>query len=293
MESQQKMSSTPKEHVSNVNIGFIGGGNMAYAIAAGLINKGVLKPQQIMVSATNLDNLRKRWERLLVDRLTVDNVEVIRKSDIVFLCVKPHILPICRRSMEGSSNIPDCNTKLMVSILAGVTLERLYNEFSCLPNIPFVRTMPNTPMQVGAGCTIFCAGFDHHNATVEAHYNATKFMFNQLGLAYEVREEQIDNMTGLTGCGPAFVYQIIEALADGGVKQGIPREMAIKMAAQTVLGAAKTVLETGKHPAVLKDEVCSPGGATIHGVHELEKGAVRATLITAVEKSSARAKELS
>lgn len=103
----------------------------------------------------------------------------------------------------------------------------------------------------------------------------------------------MDGITGLTGCGPAFVYEIIEALADGGVKQGIARDMALKMAAQTVLGAAKTVLETGKHPAVLKDEVCSPGGATIHGVHELEKGAMRATLMNAVEKSAARAKELS
>lgn len=117
-------------------------------------------------------------------------------------------------------------------------------------------------------------------------------MLNQLGLAYEVQEAQINGITGLTGCGPAYVYEIIEALADGGVKQGIAREMAIKMAAQTVLGAAKTVLETGKHPAVLKDEVCSPGGATIYGVHELEKGAMRATLMNAVEKAAARAKEL-
>lgn len=265
---------------------------MAYAIAAGLLKKGVIKASQLIISATSMDNLRKRWSPLAVDRFTTDNVEVLRQADIIFMCVKPHILPVCRRSIEGKSNIPDCREKIMVSILAGVTLERLRSEFSCL-NIHHVRSMPNTPMQVGEGCTIYCEDFDADcPKVVREHYQDIQFMLNQLGLAYEVKEYQMNGITGLTGCGPAFVYEIIEALADGGVKQGIAREMAIKMAAQTVLGAAKTVLETGKHPAVLKDEVCSPGGATIYGVHELEKGAMRATLMNAVEKSAARAKEL-
>ncbi|XP_055616902.1 uncharacterized protein LOC129762538 [Toxorhynchites rutilus septentrionalis] len=279
--------------LSVVKIGFIGGGNMAYAIAAGLLSKGVVKANQVMVSATTLDNLKRKWNPLDVDRLTTDNSEVIRESDVIFLCIKPHILASCSQSLMAAKKFPYNGKKMLVSIIAGVTLERLTKEFGFL-DIHIVRTMPNTPMQVGAGCTIFCPNFDDRKISEISWnlYEHIKFMLNQLGLAYEVKEEQINGITGLTGCGPAFVYEVIEALADGGVKQGIAREMAIKMAAQTVLGAAKTVLETGKHPAVLKDEVCSPGGATIYGVHELEKGAMRATLMNAIEKSAARAKEL-
>lgn len=283
--------------MSKLNVGFIGGGNMAHAIAAGLFKTGVLKPSQVIVSATNLKNLKTRWSPLGVDRLTTSNAQVLLEAEIIFLCVKPHILLNCRKSILDEADSLEnlaahCGEKVMVSILAGVTLEKLKDTFSFL-NIRHVRTMPNTPMQVGAGCTIYCAEFDKNcPGLVLSYYEDIKFMLSQLGLAYEVQEMQMNGITGLTGCGPAFVYEIIEALADGGVKQGIAREMALKMAAQTVLGAAKTVLETGKHPAVLKDEVCSPGGATIHGVHELEKGAMRATLMNAVEKSAIRAKEL-
>ncbi|XP_058813508.1 uncharacterized protein LOC131677628 [Topomyia yanbarensis] len=284
-------SSDSGRNLSQLNVGFVGGGNMAYAIAAGLLSKGVLKASQVIVSATSLINLQKRWSNLNVNRFTIDNAEVLRQADVLFLCVKPHILPVCRSSIIAGASGLDCSHKIMVSILVGVTLERLNNEFGCL-NIPIVRTMPNTPMQVGEGCTIYCAKFGTTNSTVGERYEEVKFMLNQLGLAFEVKEEQMNGITGLTGCGPAYVYEIIEALADGGVKQGAAREMALKMAAQTVMGAAKTVLETGKHPAVLKDEVCSPGGATIYGVHELEKGAMRATLINAVERAAARAREL-
>nr|AAV31910.1 pyrroline-5-carboxylate reductase [Aedes aegypti] len=291
-------ASTGARDLSKLNVGFIGGGNMAYAIAAGLFKTGVLQPNQVIVSATNLNNLRVRWNPLGVTRVTTSNAQVLQEAEIVFLCVKPHVLPACKESIlveaESIQHLAShCHEKVMVSILAGVTLARLKDTFSFL-NIQHVRTMPNTPMQVGAGCTIYSAGFGKHcPGIVLSYYEDIKFMLNQLGLAYEVNEAQMDGITGLTGCGPAFVYEIIEALADGGVKQGIARDMALKMAAQTVMGAAKTVLETGKHPAVLKDEVCSPGGATIHGVHELEKGAMRATLMNAVEKSAARAKELS
>ncbi|XP_053685165.1 pyrroline-5-carboxylate reductase 1, mitochondrial isoform X2 [Sabethes cyaneus] len=229
--------------LSRLNVGFIGGGNMAYAIAAGLLSKGVVQPNQLIVSATSLENLRKRWNPLGVDRFTTDNVAILQQADIIFLCVKPHILPVCRRSIESSgTKLPDCQQKVMVSILAGVTLERLNNEFSCL-NISIVRSMPNTPMQVGQGCTIYCAKFDTNcDKIVRERYEDIQFMLDQLGLAFEVKEEQMNGITGLTGCGPAYVYEIIEGLADGGVKQGIPREMAMKMAAQTVMGAAKTVV---------------------------------------------------
>ncbi|XP_058463223.1 uncharacterized protein LOC131437716 [Malaya genurostris] len=272
--------------LSKLTVGFVGGGNMAYAIAAGLISKGVLKPGQIIVSAKSLANMQTRWKPLNVTRCTIKSVEVLTQADIIFLCVKPHVLSECATQIVNDAKGIDCAHKILVSILAGVTLKRLNDVFGSL-GIPIVRTMPNTPMQVAEGCTVFCAKFG-----ASQQYENVKFILNQLGIAFEVKEEQINGITGLTGCGPAYVYEIIEALADGAVKQGVSRDMALKMAAQTVMGAAKTVLETGKHPAVLKDEVCSPGGATIYGVHELEKGAMRSTLINAVEKASARAAEL-
>lgn len=134
-----------------------------------------------------------------------------------------------------------------------------------------IRTMPNTPMQVGEGCTVYAAG----SYIVQQDLEKVHLMLNSLGIAQQVPESMIDTVTGVSGCGPAFVYTIIEALADGAVKNGVPRQMALQFATQTVLGAAKTVMITGKHPAVLRDEVCSPGGATIVGVHELEKGNLR------------------
>lgn len=134
-----------------------------------------------------------------------------------------------------------------------------------------IRIMPNTPMQVGEGCTVYTAG----SYIVQQDLEKVHLMLNSLGIAQQVPESMIDAVSGVSGCGPAFVYTIIEALADGAVKNGVPRQMALQFATQTVLGAAKTVMITGKHPAVLRDEVCSPGGATIVGVHELEKGNLR------------------
>ncbi|XP_035904149.1 pyrroline-5-carboxylate reductase [Anopheles stephensi] len=272
-------------------VGFIGGGNMAYAIASGLLNKGVLKAEQICVSATNLANLQKRWCPLGVTHVTTNNGEIVSKADTVFICVKPQIFPQIVGDIESAVlKLPSsAGRKLYVSIMAGVTLERLASTLPMIDANDLVRAMPNTPMQVGVGCTVFC----RLCTTTDTLYEALKFMFGALGLAYEVRESQINAATGLAGCGPAYVYEFIEALADGGVKQGIPRDMALRLAAQTVMGAAKTVLDTGKHPAVLKDEVCSPGGATIHGVHALEQGSMRGTVMNAVERATNRADQLS
>ncbi|KFB35626.1 AGAP002308-PA-like protein [Anopheles sinensis] len=281
-----------KRDLSCEAVGFIGGGNMAIAIASGLLNKGVLQPEQIYVSATNLANLQSRWSPLGVTHTTTDNLEVLSKASIVFICVKPQILPRLKDVFASAKNLPNCERKLIVSILAGVTLARLHTDLSVLLPTTFVRTMPNTPMQVGVGCTVFCQAADSSSYT-EPLYEDLKYMLGTLGLAFEVQESQINAVTGLAGCGPAYVYEFIEALADGGVKQGIPRAMALQLAAQTVMGAAKTVLDTGKHPAVLKDEVCSPGGATIHGVHALEQGSMRGTVMNAVEKATKRASELS
>ncbi|XP_053665959.1 uncharacterized protein LOC128715099 [Anopheles marshallii] len=276
----------------NETIGFIGGGNMAYAIASGLLNKGVVKAEQIWVSATNLENLRNRWSPLGVTHVTSNNKEIVSEADVIFICVKPQIFPqIVGDFNYAAENHINLKVKLFVSIMAGVTLHRLKQHLPLVDNSKLVRAMPNTPMQVGVGCIVFCRSCSTN--VIEPLYEDVKLMFGTLGLAYEVQESQIDAVTGLAGCGPAYVYEFIEALADGGVKQGIPRAMALQLAAQTVMGAAKTVLDTGKHPAVLKDEVCSPGGATIHGVHALETGSMRGTVMNAVERATNRAKQLS
>uniref|UniRef100_A0A182JZB4 Pyrroline-5-carboxylate reductase n=1 Tax=Anopheles christyi TaxID=43041 RepID=A0A182JZB4_9DIPT len=274
-------------------VGFIGGGNMAYAIASGLLNKGVLQSEQIHVSATNLENLQMRWSPLGVKRTTVSNEEIVRKADIIFICVKPQIFPRILDAFEMAhldTNV-DWSRKLFVSIMAGVTLARLRQNLSMFRPYTLARAMPNTPMQVGVGCTVYCR--IETNIANASLYKDMELMFKALGVAHEVEESKINAVTGLAGCGPAYVYEFIEALADGGVKQGIPRAMALQLAAQTVMGAAKTVLDTGKHPAVLKDEVCSPGGATIHGVHALEQGSMRGTVMNAVECATKRAAELS
>ncbi|KAH8418043.1 hypothetical protein KR222_010937 [Zaprionus bogoriensis] len=269
-------------------IGFIGGGNMAYAIGSGLIRGGIVKPSQVLVSGPHLENL-SRW-RDLGASTTDDNYEVLEHTDIIFICVKPHMLGPCAAQLKYKY-VPSTRnaSKLFVSVLAGTTLATLEEKFAFIDaGLKMIRTMPNTSMQVGEGCTVYTGNsYVSHQDLEKVH-----LMLNSLGLAQQVPETMIDAVTGVTGCGPAFVYTIIEALADGGVKQGVPRQMAIQFAAQTLLGAAKTVLLTGKHPAVLRDEVCSPGGSTIVGVHELEKGNLRSTLINAVEKSSQRSAEL-
>ncbi|XP_041788051.1 pyrroline-5-carboxylate reductase [Anopheles merus] len=274
-------------------VGFIGGGNMAYAIASGLLSKGVLQPDQIIVSATRLENLQARWAPLGVTRTTVDNAEVILQSDIVFICVKPQMFNyvLANLNIAKLKQYDKSNQKLYVSIMAGVTLSRLIQDLEMFQPCLIARAMPNTPVQVGVGCTVYCRVVSGH--PVPPLYRDMHTMFAALGVVHEVEESKMNAATGLAGCGPAYVYEFIEALADGGVKQGIPRDMALQLAAQTVMGAAKTVLDTGKHPAVLKDEVCSPGGATIHGVHALEQGSMRGTVMNAVESATKRAAELS
>ncbi|XP_049287263.1 uncharacterized protein LOC125765820 [Anopheles funestus] len=272
-----------------LNVGFIGGGNMAYALASGFLNKGVLAAESIWVSATNLEKLRNRWSPLGVTNISTDNREVAAKTTIVFICVKPQIFPEIVEDIKFAYN-RDPSFKKYVSIMAGVTLDHLQKSLPFLDEDFLLRAMPNTPIQVGVGCTVFCRP---PSSPKDVLYRDVEYLFESIGLAYEVKESQMDAVTGLAGCGPAYVYEFIEALADGGVKQGIPRDMALKLAAQTVMGAAKTVLDTGKHPAVLKDEVCSPGGATIHGVHALEQGSMRSTVMNAVERATERAAQLS
>lgn len=181
--------------------------------------------------------------------------------------------------------------KLFVSVLAGTSKSKIYDDFGVSPpQLRVVRMMPNTPVQVGEGC---CA--IEINSPSEDPCNDAQFincLMGHLGTAEIVPPEQFNALGALSGSGPAYIFTVIDALADGAVKQGIPRELAIKFASQTVCGAAKTQLVTGKHPGVLKDEVCSPGGTTICAIHELEKGGLRATFINAIEAATKRSQEL-
>jgi pyrroline-5-carboxylate reductase len=261
--------------------GFLGAGKMATALIRGMLRAGTAAAENICAS----DPLESARAALAAETgVTVfdSNVRVAHKSDVLILAVKPkdmpHVLAHVRHAIT-----PD---HLVISIAAGVSLATLAESLG--PDRRLVRVMPNTPALVGAGAAAYCLGpkaREGDEAIVQACFNA-------VGRSFRVPESLLDAVTGLSGSGPAFVYTVIEALSDGGVRVGLPREIATSLAAQTVLGAAKMVLETGLHTGVLKDQVTSPGGTTIAGLHALERGAFRAALIDAVEAATRRSAEL-
>lgn len=260
-------------------IAFLGGGVMASAIHRSLLAAGLAAPEQVAVSDPAEASRARAAE--LGAAATASNLEAARGADVVVLAVKPHIVPAVLEEIA-----PELGPgQLVVSIAAGVTLAQMQ---ALAPGSPVVRVMPNTPVQVGAGAVAFCRGA---HAT-EEHAALVRQLFEAGGLCVEVTEPQLDAVTGLSGSGPAYVFLMIEALADGGVRVGLPRAAALQLAAQTLLGAAKLVLETGDHPAVLKDRVATPGGTTIAGLAALERAGVRSGLIQAVEAAAQRSREL-
>jgi pyrroline-5-carboxylate reductase len=211
-----------------------------------------------------------------------ENRALAARSDVVVLAVKPHVVPAVAEEIADALT-PD---HLLVSLAAGVGLEALK---SSLKTDRVIRVMPNTPAMVGAGAAAYCAASgatDDDAALVEE-------LLGAVGKCVRVREEHMDAVTGLSGSGPAYVYVAIEALSDGAVKMGLPRQQATRLAAQTVLGAARMVLETGKHPGELKDAVTTPGGTTIAGLHALERAGVRRAFMDAVEAATQRSDQLS
>lgn len=273
--------------VINKSIGFIGAGNMAFAIANGIINSGIIKPQKIFVSAPS-DSHLPQWTQFGATT-TNDNGEVIMKAGYVFLAMKPQFL----KDAMDSVAVKCQESRLFISIIAGITTEDIYQAVKDVcSTVRIIRVMPNTPFLVGIGCTVFCGASNPQTKPRDYDLYLVKHMFSSGGLCEEVPESLINSVGALAGSGPAYVYLVIEALSDAGVKMGIPRSMATKFAAQTVMGAGKMVLETGKHPGQLKDEVCSPGGTTICGIHELEKGGVRGSLMLAVEAAANRSSKL-
>lgn len=262
-------------------ISFLGGGNMAEALIKGLLSSGAARPVQITatdISADRLDHLKKSYGIIIQH----DNRAAAEEADVVILCVKPQAMD---RLMTEIAPAVD-STKLVISIAAGVTIERIERALQKGPRV--IRVMPNTPALVLAGAAALSPG----GSATEADLSVAQEIFGSVGRIAIVDERLMDAVTGLSGSGPAYVFTIIEALADAGVKAGIPRSIALELSAQTVFGAAKMVLETGEHPGKLRDMVTSPGGTTIAGLHELEKGRLRAVIMNAVEAATARSREL-
>ena len=262
-------------------VGFVGAGNMAGALIKGLLHAKLLPPERIIISdprAERLDELSKQYGV----RASHDNGAVILESDVVILAVKPQVID----RVLGTFAAEWRPESLLISVAAGVPIGAL--EFNLPPGTRVVRTMPNTASMVLAGATAISPG----SHATDADLALARTIFEAVGRVTVLDETLLDAVTGLSGSGPAYIMLIIEALADGGVKVGLHRETALMLAAQTVYGSAKLLLETGAHPGALKDMVTSPGGTAIAGLHTLETGALRRTLMDAVETAAARSEEL-
>jgi pyrroline-5-carboxylate reductase len=264
-----------------LRIGFLGAGQMAIALARGWLAAGLVTPATCKASDP-FPEARARFSEQTGCPATGDNREVVASSSTLILAVKPQTMPALLEEVRNSIT----ENHLIVSIAAGIPLKKLADGL--LGNHRLVRVMPNTPCLLGVSAAGFAAG---PGAKPEDVVLVEK-LFNAVGKAFAVQESLLDAVTGLSGSGPAFVYVMIEALSDGGVKMGLPRDVATTLAAQTVLGAARMVLETKQHPGALKDAVTSPGGTTIAGLHALEKGGLRAALMDAVEAATKRSTEL-
>ena len=264
-----------------VKIAIIGGGNMGEALLAGFLAEGVATPAGLWVTDVVADRLAAVRQRYEV-RTGNDNGEAATWADVVILAVKPQAMDAVLDGLKDRLS----ERALIVSIAAGIPLSRITARLGGTRKL--VRVMPNTPCLVRAGASAIAIS---PAVSVEERALVVR-LFEAVGTVVVVEERLMDAVTGLSGSGPAYVFQIIEALADGGVKMGLPRDTALTLAAQTVLGAAKQVLETGEHPARLKDKVASPGGTTIAGLHALETGGVRSAVIAAIEAATKRSEEL-
>jgi pyrroline-5-carboxylate reductase len=267
--------------LSDCTIGFVGAGNMAEALISGLLHANRLPPARLLVS--DIDESRRIYlQQVYAIRTVTSNAVVAHEADILILAVEPQILDGVLAEIAGTVR----PQTLVVSVAAGYPIARIARGLSGADRI--VRSMPNTPSFVREGITAVA----YEERLPEQDSAAARLLFESIGQVVRVEERWLDAVTGLSGSGPAYVYVMIEALADGGVKMGLPRETAHLLAAQTVSGAARLVLDSREHPGVLKDRVASPGGTSIAGLYELERGGLRAALISAVEAAAERSQEL-
>jgi pyrroline-5-carboxylate reductase len=268
--------------LQNKVVGFIGAGNMAEALINGMLDAGLIGPDHLFCSDVNVERLRELHQRRGV-QIGGDNLEVVRKADIIIYAVKPQVMDeVLKQTVPGLDR-----SKLVISIAAGVPLSAISDRSN--EPLRLIRAMPNICVSVKAGATAIAPG---NHARAE-DLNLAQTVFNSVGRCVSVRSEHLLNaVTGLSGSGPAYVFLMMDALADAGVKNGLARTEALLLAAQTVLGAAQMQLERNIHPAQLKDMVTSPGGTTIAGLHALEKGGLRGIVMDAVEAAVQRAIEL-
>jgi pyrroline-5-carboxylate reductase len=262
-------------------IAFLGTGNMAEALVKGLLRAGTATAEEVVCTEPRAERREEITQRYGV-RCIARNADAAEEADVVVLSVKPQTMEHLLDEIAPAID----HRKLVISIAAGVPISAIARKLGA--GVRIFRTMPNTPALVGAGATALARGA---HATEEDLQQA-KALFEAVGTAVIVDEHQLDAVTGLSGSGPAYVFLAIEALADGGVKVGLARPIAMALAAQTVMGAAKLVLESGEHPGRLKDQVTSPGGTAIAGVHALEQGGLRAALMAAVEAATNRSHAL-
>ena len=266
---------------AKLSIGFLGSGRMATALAKGFVQAALVKPDQILGGDT-VEEARVVFGREVGARTTAFNPDVLKFATVLILAVKPAQVPAVLKEVRGEIT----EKHLLISIAAGIPLAKLEEGLETGARV--VRVMPNLPAVVGASASAFALG---RSATSEDGHLVQRLL-GAVGLALQVPEPLLDAVTGLSGSGPAYVYLVIEALSDGAVAAGLPRDIATRLAAQTVIGAGKMVLETGLHTGALKDMVTSPGGTTIEGLHELEKAGVRGALMNAVRAAADKARKL-
>jgi pyrroline-5-carboxylate reductase len=271
----------------NMTIGIIGAGQMARALAAGFVRARLLKPEQIVASDPVVAACGAFAAQIPGVRIADSNAAVAGAADVLLLAMKPQQMPGVLAELRELISA----RHLLVSIAAGIRIARMDEGLASPARkepLRIIRVMPNTPCLVGESASAYCGG----PGATESDLTLVGQLLTSVGKAFQVDEKLLDAVTGLSGSGPAFVYVLIEALSDGGVRMGLPRELASALAAQTVLGAAQMVLTTGEHPAVLKDRVASPGGTTIAGLQALESAGFRSALIAAVEAATRRSIEL-
>ncbi|QDV68245.1 Pyrroline-5-carboxylate reductase [Rosistilla carotiformis] len=261
-------------------LALIGGGKMGRALVQGMIDAGFTTADRVTVGDHN--PVSQAWWKQNVPQATVtpDSKSAVEGADVVLLAIKPRVVLAAVSELKRTAR-----KSLLISVAAGIPLDALVRQFG---SSRVIRVMPNTPSLVGAGASAYCCGDDV--SSEDAAF--VDGMLSSVGKAFRVDDKAMDAVTGLSGSGPAFVCMIIEALADGGVLSGLPRELSMQLATQTVLGTAKLVQQTGTHPGELKDAVASPGGTTIAGIAALERGGLRNTMISAVETATRRSEEL-
>ncbi|WP_246939076.1 pyrroline-5-carboxylate reductase [Bacillus pinisoli] len=265
----------------NKRIGFIGCGKMGQAMITGMLHSSLVRSDQIIGSARSDETLLVVEQKFNIN-VTLSNQEVASSSDFLFIAVKPHLYKEVLQEVKDHVK----QDAIIITIAAGIDISFIEAQFD--HDVKVIRSMPNTPSLVGEGMSVLCV----NNLVSEEEKEQVISLFNSFGKSEIVEEAMLDAIPAISGSSPAYVYMFIEALADGGVMQGIPRKLAYKLAAQAVLGAAKMVLETDKHPGELKDEVCTPGGVTIEAVATLEKNQFRGAVLSAMENCTNKSRIL-